>query len=416
MTVKISIQQLKENKTYKDMMPFPNTEDYQALKESIEKYGIKIPIVVNDDYEIIDGYSRYYIAREIGLEEIPCKVISFKDKFEEQEYIILSNLHRRHLNNAQKAEIGLKLLEIEEERARERQKELGQQLGKLGGRGIRKGTEKYEERKRELLEQAEEQEEGGKTLTPMLGEGFLEEGKGEAIEIVAEKVGIGKETLRKAKKIKEKAEEDERIKKYWQEAIKGKKSINSVYKLIEREEKIKKLEEKIKSLPKLEGKYQVIVIDPPWPYGTKYDPDSRRVASPYPEMSIEELEQIKLPADDNCILWLWTTNAFLHDAFHLMEKWGFEYKTMLTWIKDKIGVGEWLRGQTEHCLLGIKGKPVIKLTNQSTALFAPVRGHSRKPDEFYEMVDKMCVGRKLDYFGTKNREGWDIYGTAESSI
>ena len=163
----------------------------------------------------------------------------------------------------------------------------------------------------------------------------------------------------------------------------------------------------------MEGKYQVIVIDPPWKYGTKYDPDSRRVASPYPEMSIEELEKIELPADDDCVLWLWTTNAFLHDAFHLMEKWGFEYKTMLTWVKDRMGVGEWLRGQTEHCLLGIKGKPVFRRNDQSTVLFAPNRGHSRKPDEFYEMVDRICIGRKLDYFGTKKREGWDIYGTGE---
>ncbi|HHE75609.1 MAG TPA: hypothetical protein ENL31_00595, partial [Candidatus Aciduliprofundum boonei] len=260
---KIKINHLKENGVYKTIMPAPNADDYDTLKDSIKKYGIKVPIVVNKDYEIIDGYSRYKIAKEIGLKKIPCKVISFKDKFEEREYVILANLHRRHLNNAQKAEIGLKLLEIEEERARERQKELGQQLGKLGGRGVKKGTEKYEEKKRELMEKAEEQErEREKTLVPTLAQGFSEERKeGKAIEIVAEKVGIGKETLRKAKKIKEKAEKDERIKKYWEEAKKGKKSINSVYKIIEREEKIKRLEEKIKEMPKLEGKYQVIVID-----------------------------------------------------------------------------------------------------------------------------------------------------------
>ena len=393
MSENLSLDLLKENEVYKQIMPLPNAEDYQALKDSISKYGIKMPLIINQDYEIIDGYSRFRIAKELELKTVPCKIQTFKDKFEEQEYIILANLHRRHLTNAQKAEIGLKLLEIEEKKSRERQKELGKQFGKLGGRGIKKGTEEYEKKK---------------TLVPKSEQGFSD---GRAIEIVAQKVGIGKDSLWKAKKIKEKAQQDEKIKKLWEDAIKGKKSINSVYKTIKHEEKIKELEEKIKQLPKLEKKYQVIVIDPPWQYGTKYNPDGRRVASPYPEMSIEELERLELPADDNCILWLWTTNAFLHDAFHLMEKWGFEYKTLLTWVKDKMGVGVWLRGQTEHCLLGVKGKPVINLTNQSTVLFAPNRGHSRKPDEFYEMVDKLCVGKKLDYFGTKKREGWDVYGT-----
>jgi len=42
-----------------------------------------------------------------------------------------------------------------------------------------------------------------------------------------------------------------------------------------------------------------------------------------------------------------------------------------------------------------------------------VRGHSRKPEEFYQLVDSLCIGRKLDYFGRKRREGWDIYGTEE---
>jgi len=370
----IEVDKLKEVPAYKELMPPPSMEDYQALKDSINKHGIKISLTVNKDYEIIDGYSRFKIAKELGLNTVPCTTLMFKNRFEEQEYVILSNLHRRHLTNAQKAEIGLKLLEIEEEKARKRQ------LSKL--------------------------KHVGDAIVPLESEE-----RGEAMEIVAERVGVGKDTIWKARKIKEKTENDERIRIFWDEAKKGKRTINSVYKLIEHEEKIKKLEEKIKSLPEPEGKYHVIVIDPPWQYGTKYNPDGRRVASPYPEINTQELEKIELPADDDCILWLWATNAFLHDAFHLMEKWGFEYKTMLTWVKDKIGVGSWLRGQTEHCLLGVKGKPILNLINQSTVLFASNKGHSKKPDEFYEMVDKLCIGKKLDYFGTKKRKGWSIHGT-----
>lgn len=165
------------------------------------------------------------------------------------------------------------------------------------------------------------------------------------------------------------------------------------------------------------GKYNVIVIDPPWPYGGDYDPSTiwGQLASPYPEMDLDELEELKkliIPAaHDDCILWLWTTNTFMHEAYHLLETWGFAPKTILTWFKQQqIGVGYWLRGQTEHCLLAVKGKPAITHEAQGTALFAKPRGHSVKPDEFYQLVDSLCPGRKLDMFARRGREGWDTWG------
>jgi N6-adenosine-specific RNA methylase IME4 len=88
-------------------------------------------------------------------------------------------------------------------------------------------------------------------------------------------------------------------------------------------------------------------------------------------------------AHEDCILWLWTTNAFLRQAFDCLDAWGFENKTVLMWVKNRMGLGDWLRGRTEHCLMAVRGKPVVTLTNQTTALEAPLREHSRKPDEFY---------------------------------
>ena len=55
-------------------------------------------------------------------------------------------------------------------------------------------------------------------------------------------------------------------------------------------------------------------------------------------------------------------------------------------------------------------KPTIDLTNQTTVLHAPMREHSRKPDEFYEMVESLCVGRRLDFFSREPREGWAQMG------
>ena len=57
-------------------------------------------------------------------------------------------------------------------------------------------------------------------------------------------------------------------------------------------------------------------------------------------------------------------------AFEVLDAWGFELKTILTWVKDRMGTGDWLRGQTEHCILAIRGKPTVTLTDQTTLLQA----------------------------------------------
>lgn len=158
------------------------------------------------------------------------------------------------------------------------------------------------------------------------------------------------------------------------------------------------------------GKFSVIVIDPPWPYGTVYNPESRRVASPYSEMGLDELGALNIPSADDCILWLWVTNAFMHDAFHLLEVWGFEPKAILTWDKQRTGVGYWLRGQTEHCILAVKGDPQITHSAQGTLLSAKAKGHSTKPDAFYQLVESLCPGKKLEMFARRARNGWAVWG------
>jgi N6-adenosine-specific RNA methylase IME4 len=167
-----------------------------------------------------------------------------------------------------------------------------------------------------------------------------------------------------------------------------------------------------KPLPDPAGTFDVIVVDPPWKYNYRPEDDTHRARLQYPGMTVEEI--VKLPvlanANKNCILWLWATNAFLRDAFGLLDSWKFEHKTILTWAKDKMGLGDWLRGQTEHCLFAIRGRPVVVLTNQTTLLFGPLREHSRKPDEFFTMVEALCPGTKLEYFQRQPRPGWQGWG------
>ena len=137
-----------------------------------------------------------------------------------------------------------------------------------------------------------------------------------------------------------------------------------VAKQIERDKDLKKQKEHIKNIDTntLLNEYDIIVVDPPWEYDRKYDPDSSRIANPYPSMDLNEIYNINLPASDNSILWLWTTQAYLYESKKILEHWGFQYKATLVWNKDKIGMGHWLRMQCEFCLLGIKGKPIYNNT------------------------------------------------------
>jgi N6-adenosine-specific RNA methylase IME4 len=161
------------------------------------------------------------------------------------------------------------------------------------------------------------------------------------------------------------------------------------------------------------GPYDVIVCDPPWPYGTQYNSEGRRAANPYPEMSLEEIAadgdvEIAAKAAPDCILWLWTTHRFMRHSFPLLDRWGFADKQIVTWEKQKIGLGSWLRSKTEFCIMAVRGSPAIHLTNQSTIVHGAAREHSRKPDEFYELVESLCLGvRRYDRFTREPRAAWD---------
>jgi N6-adenosine-specific RNA methylase IME4 len=171
------------------------------------------------------------------------------------------------------------------------------------------------------------------------------------------------------------------------------------------------------------GPFHVIVVDPPWPYAMRRPTinDSRG----YPEysgMSLEEINALPVSdlAADDALLWLWTTNAFLPDAFQVIQSWGFQYRAALVWGKNHIGLGDWLRVQTEHCLMASRGRPLVTLGNQSTLLLAPAREHSRKPEEFYTLVESLCptppLGR-IELFARGERPGWRVWGhESRSSI
>lgn len=119
--------------------------------------------------------------------------------------------------------------------------------------------------------------------------------------------------------------------------------------------------------------------------------------------------------DENSHLYLWVTNNFLPDGLKVMEAWGFRYVTMITWAKDRIGLGQYYRGITEHCMFGVRGNLPYKLLDgkrqQGTTLIsAPKTIHSKKPEEMRYMIEKVSYPPFVELFARTNSDGWDTWG------
>jgi N6-adenosine-specific RNA methylase IME4 len=379
---------------------YGDVEPDDGLLESIRTNGILEPIVATPDGVILSGHRRWRAALGLGLSDVPIRTLKPESELDEQEMLLEFN-RQREKTFTQKMREAEKLKAIEAERNREKQKASGE----LGGRPP-KETKKEEVPDKNL---------GPDVRTKVFSsppEKKKRENSTRTTSKVAAKVGMKRDTYEKAQKVYEKAKAgDERAQELTKKLDAGTTTINAAFKaVVVTEQKKAAIENIEQKAQEPDGLFNVIVIDPPWEYEKRSADELHRGRTPYPTMTVDAIKGMNIPADSDCILWLWTTNAFMHDAYHILDAWGFTPKTILTWVKDKMGLGDWLRGQTEPCILAVRGKPPVTLTNQTTVLHGPLREHSRKPDEFYALVDSLCHGRKLEMFSREKRDGWYQHG------
>lgn len=169
-------------------------------------------------------------------------------------------------------------------------------------------------------------------------------------------------------------------------------------------------------IPFPDKKYTTIYADPPWPErgGGKIKRGADRHYNP---MSIKDIKAlpVKIIGDTNCHLYLWVTNNFLPEGLEVMKSWGFTYKTTITWGKDKIGLGQYFRGQTEHCLFGVRGSLAYKIIDEkrqqgTTLLMANRLKHSQKPEGMRNLIEKVSYAPYIELFARDDFEGWDAWG------
>jgi N6-adenosine-specific RNA methylase IME4 len=116
------------------------------------------------------------------------------------------------------------------------------------------------------------------------------------------------------------------------------------------------------------------------------------------------------------------TNSFLEDGLEVMAAWKFRYITTITWMKDRMGIGQYFRGITEHCLFGVRGSLPYQLTDDGhrlqglTGFFeAPSGEHSVKPQEMRRMIERVSAAPRLELFARTPAAGWDVWGNEVTS-
>lgn len=167
-------------------------------------------------------------------------------------------------------------------------------------------------------------------------------------------------------------------------------------------------------LPK--GKYQVIYADPPWKYNDECKDGAIQTGGAtrhYPVMTIEELNNLKIPSSDNAVLFLWVTSPLLEECFKVINSWGFQYKASFVWDKIKHNMGHYNSVRHEFLLICTKGNfvPEHPKLYDSVITEEKTKKHSEKPEIVYEIIETLYPNVKyLELFARNKKEGWDSWG------
>jgi len=375
-----------------------SSEEFEKLEASILSEGIRDPLVVWQGI-LLDGYHRYKIAQEHGLEYKTVEV-ELPGRDAAKEWILVNQLGRRNLTEQEASYYRGKLYSAKKQQGKRTDLTLAQNVLKsdtaeeLGKQyGVSHMTIKRDEQFSKAVDKVANE----------IGEEAKQ-------AILLGKAGIPKERVEQLIEIKHEAPE------LVEPILSGEITISKAMREINRENKISNIIEKAAESRTLDemGIYSVIYADPPWSYDHPIS-DSRRIENQYPTMSIDEICALDVPSisADDAILFLWVTTPMLEKGFRVLNAWGFEYRTSMVWVKPSIGMGQWVRQRHELLLIGVKGNiPTPRDGDKPDSVIeAPRLEHSKKPEIVYEIIEKMYPELpKVELFSRNKRNGWETWG------
>jgi N6-adenosine-specific RNA methylase IME4 len=179
--------------------------------------------------------------------------------------------------------------------------------------------------------------------------------------------------------------------------------------------------------------FRVLCADPPWGFGDKLPGPARGALKHYATMKTEDICAVPLPpmAADS-LLFLWRVGAMQEEALRVMRAWGYVPKSEVVWVKTQeppkpfldshrldlpsarlaFGMGRYVRYAHEVCLIGARGKAAAMINDHAvtSVFFAERQEHSRKPEDFYDIVESLASGPYCELFARRARKGWTCKG------
>jgi N6-adenosine-specific RNA methylase IME4 len=329
------------------LFPLLQVPEYEALKQDIREHGLLIPLEYDEEGELLDGFHRRRACEELGIR--PATVTRhFETEETRLAHVIALNLKRRHLDPVTWGEFFMRYCEI---------------------RGV------------------------------VLGQGARSDLTSVNVSEVAAELGVQERTARRrlqAARLPERLREKVRT---------GQTSIGGALKEQRTSER-----SAAEPPPLPTGTYRTIVADPPWAYDRA---DIRGSAEGhYATMSVAEIAALPIAnlvgAEGH--LYLWVTNPHLPIVWPILEAWGFEYKTLLTWVKPQMGTGFYFRSATEHVIFAARANLPLRDRGIANWFEADRTEHSAKPESFYEIVERASHGPYLELFARRPRGGWQGWG------
>ncbi len=375
-----------------DVFPLMEGPDFDALCEDIRAYGLREPITrarLKGKRVVLDGRNRLRA----------CQVARVKPDWRDYDgepggvvaFVLSANLHRRHLDESQRAMVAARIANM--------------------GEGRPSKTASIEavsqERAAELLNVDRSSVQRARRV--------LEHGSQEVVAAVDR----GVLSVSAASQLVDRAAPEQR--RVATAVLSGEDARNAMREL-HRDERVARLAEIVKGNAALDGgvgRHPVIYADPPWRY-EHAESRTREIENQYPTMELDAICALPVQdvTTDDAVLFLWATSPKLAEALRVVEAWGFVYRTCMVWDKERIGMGYYARQQHELLLIATRGQPPAPApeARPPSVIRAPRGEHSAKPERFYEIIEAMYGPLpKLELFCRSPRAGWKVWGNQSAA-
>lgn len=357
-----------------NIFPLVEGADLATLTEDIRAHGLREAITLHPDGTILDGRNRYRACLAAGVAP---RFVTWDGDGSALAFVLSLNLHRRHLNESQRAMAGARIANMDE--GRRSATASIDAVSQADAAELLNVSRPSVQRAREVLDHG-------------------------TTELIAS-VERGDVAVSLAAKIATSTDDTQRA--VVARVATGERPIEAM-----RQVRAEQIE--ARQIAEPTGKYRVIYADPPWSYGNEMPAGTTEQRDHYPTMPIADICALPVRdmAEPDAVLFLWVTSPILEESFAVIKAWGFSYKASFVWDKIAHNMGHYNSVRHELLLVATRGscQPDVRKLFDSVVTEERTE-HSRKPETFRTIIDTIYPnGKRVELFARRKAEGWDSWG------